>query len=64
MPFAVGYAFERIADKRQAVVSKIRENGRAALLRFLDDEHEEWFLWPDFLNSAKWVPIGTKEAAN
>jgi DUF971 family protein len=63
MPFAVGYAYERISDKRQVVVSKIQDEGRAARLRF-DDGHEEWFLWPDFLNSAKWLPIGTKEAAN
>ena len=64
MPFAVGYAFERIDDKRQAVVSKIRDNGLAALFRFLDDDSEQWFLWADFLTSERWTPIGTKEAAN
>jgi hypothetical protein len=64
MRFAVGQAFERVADKRQAVVAQIRDDGRAGLLRFLDNGQGEWLLWAQFLNSEKWLPIGMKEAAN
>ena len=32
MRFAVGQAFERVADKRQAVVTQIRDEGHAGLL--------------------------------
>ena len=39
MRFAVGQAFERVADKRQAVVAQIRDEGHAGLLRFLDNGH-------------------------
>jgi hypothetical protein len=64
MRFMVGQAFERIADKRQAVIADIRDDGRAGLLRFLDNGHEQWALWAQFLNSEKWIPIGMKETAN
>jgi hypothetical protein len=62
MRFAVGQAFERVADKRQAVVALIRDDGRAGLLRFLDNGQAEWVLWAQFLNSEKWLPIGMNEA--
>jgi hypothetical protein len=64
MRFAVGQAFECIADGRQAVVAEIRDDGRAGLLRFLDNGQKQWALWAQFLNSEKWIPIGMKEAAN
>ncbi len=64
MRFAVGQAFERVADKRQAVVAQIRDEGRAGLLRFLDNGHEHWVLWAQFHNSQHWLPIGMKEAAS
>ena len=48
MRFAVGQAFERVADKRQAVVTQIRDEGHAGLLN----------------NSQQWLPIGMKEAAS
>jgi hypothetical protein len=64
MRFAVGQAFERVVDKRQAVVVEIRDDGRAGLLRFLDNGQEQWVLWARFLNSEKWIPIGMKEVAN
>jgi hypothetical protein len=61
MRFAVGEAFECVADERRAVVAQIRDNGRAGLLRFLDDCHEEWLLWADL--HGKWRR-NMKEAAN
>ena len=64
MRFAVGQAFERFADKRQAVVTQIRDGGHAGLLRFLDNGHEHWVLWAQFHNSQQWLPIGMKEAAS
>jgi len=64
MRFAVGQAFESIADGRQAVVVQIRDDGHAGLLRFLDTGREQWVLWAQFLNSERWIPIGMKEAAN
>jgi hypothetical protein len=64
MRFAVGQAFERVADKRQAVVAQIGDDGRAGLLRFLDNGQVQWVLWAQFLTSEKWISIGMKEAAN
>ena len=64
MRFAVGQAFEGIADGRQAVVVQIRDDGHAGLLRFPDTGREQWALWAQFLNSERWIPIGMKEAAN
>jgi len=64
MRFAVGQAFERVADKRQVVVAQLRDEGRAGLLRFLDNGHELWVLWAQFHNSQHWLPIGMKEAAS
>jgi len=45
MRFAVGQAFERVADKKQAVVTQIRDGGHAGLLRLLDNGHEYLVLW-------------------
>jgi hypothetical protein len=61
MRFAVGQAFECVTDDRRAVVAQIRDNGRAGLLRFLDDFHEEWLLWVDL--HGKWRR-DMKQAAN
>jgi hypothetical protein len=44
-------------DDRQAVVAQVRDEGRAGLLRFLDDGHEEWFLWVEFHQAGKWKQI-------
>lgn len=64
MRFAVGQAFESVADGRQAVVAEIRDDGRAGLLRFLDTGRATWFLWPQFHHEGKWLPVGMREAAN
>jgi hypothetical protein len=64
MRFAIGQAFENIADGRQAVIAESRDGGRAGLLRFLDNGQVQWVLWAQFLNSEKWIPIGMKAAAN
>lgn len=64
MRFAVGQAFQSIAEGRQAVVAQIRDDGRAGLLRFLDNGHEQWVLWAQFHNGRQWLPIGMREAAN
>lgn len=63
MRFVVGQAFERIADKRQAVIADIRDEGRAGLLRFLDNGQAQWALWAQFHTGEQWLPIGIKEAA-
>jgi hypothetical protein len=34
MRFVIGQAFERIADKRQAVIADTRDDGRAGLFAF------------------------------
>jgi len=44
MRFVIGQAFERIADKRQAVIADTRDDGRAGLLRFLDNGLAQWVL--------------------
>jgi hypothetical protein len=54
MGFAVGQAFKCATDNRQAVVAQIRDDGRAGLLRFLDDGHKEWLLWTEFHQAGKW----------
>jgi hypothetical protein len=54
MRFEVGQAFKCTTDNRQAVVTQVRDDGRAGLLRFLDDGHEEWLLWAEFHQAAKW----------
>ena len=64
MRFAVGQAFERIVDGRQVVIVEIRDDGRAGLIRFVDNGHEQWALWAQFHNGEQWLPIGMKEAAN
>ena len=64
MRFAVGQVFERVADKRQAVVAQIRDEGHAGLLRFLDNGHEHWVLWAQFHSNQQWLPMGMKEVAN
>ena len=64
MSFAVGQAFESIADGRQAVVAEIRDDGRAGRLRFLDNGQQQWVLWAQFHSGQQWLPIGMKEAAN
>ena len=64
MRFAVGQAFESIADGRQVVIAEIRDDGRAGLLRFLDNGQVQWVLWAQFLNSEKWLPVGMQEAAS
>jgi hypothetical protein len=64
MRFAVGQAFECIADGRQAVFAEIRDDGRAGLLRFLDNGQMQWVLWAQFHHAARWMPIGMKEVAN
>lgn len=60
----VGQAFERIADKRQAFIADIRDDGRAGLLRFLDNGQAQWILCAQFHTGEEWLPIGMKEAAN
>jgi len=64
MRFAVGQAFASVLDGRQAVIAEIRDDGRAGLLRFLDNGHEQWVLWAQFHSGQQWLPIGMKEAAN
>ena len=64
MRFAVGQAFERVADKRQVVIAEIRDDGRAGLLRFLDNGQVQWVLWAQLHTGEQWLPIGMKEAAN
>jgi hypothetical protein len=49
--------------RRQVVITEIRDDGRAGLLRFLDNGQVQWALCAQFLNSEKWIPIGMKEAA-
>lgn len=63
MRFAVGQAFQRVTDRRQAVIAQIRDDGRAGLLRYVDTGHAQWVLWPQFHNAEQWLPIGMKEAA-
>jgi len=64
MRFAVGQAFERVTDKRQVVIAQVRDDGRAGLLRFLDNGQSQWVLWPQFHNGGQWLPIGMRETAN
>jgi hypothetical protein len=64
MRFAIGQAFENVADGRQAVIAQIRDDGRAGLLRFLDNGQVQWVLWAQFHSGQQWLPIGMKEAAN
>jgi hypothetical protein len=64
MRFAVGQAFESIADGRQAVIAEIRDDGRAGRLRFLDNGQQQWVLWAQFHNTERWIPIGMREVAN
>jgi hypothetical protein len=64
MRFAVGQAFERIVDKRQAVIADVRDGGRAGLLRFLDNGQAQWILCAQFHTGEQWLPIGMRETAN
>jgi hypothetical protein len=43
MRFAVGQAYESVDGKNQAVVTQIRDDGRAGLLR-INGGREEWFI--------------------
>jgi hypothetical protein len=63
MRFAMGQAFASVLDGRQVVIAEVRDDGRAGLLRFLDNGQVQWALWAQFLNSEKWIPIGMKEAS-
>ena len=54
MRFEVGQAYECKADGRKALVSQVRDGGRSALLRFLDDGHEEWLLWVELHQAGQW----------
>jgi hypothetical protein len=54
MRFKVGQVYECIDDGRQAVVAKIRGDGREGLLRFTDTGAEEWFLWAELHQAGKW----------
>ena len=63
MRFAIGQAFERILDGRQAVIAEVRDEGRAGRLRFLDNGQHQWSLWAQFHNMERWIPIGMKEVA-
>jgi len=57
MRFAVGQVYES-PDGRKAVVTQIRDDGRAGLLRIDGDAaNEEWFLCAD-LQQGKWRLIG------
>jgi hypothetical protein len=53
MPFHFGQVFES-NDGRQAIVLHIRNDGREALLRYVDTRVEEWRLWDDFQKDGKW----------
>lgn len=64
MRFVIGQAFERIADKQQAVIADTRDDGHAGLLRFLDDGLAQWVLCAQFHTGEQWLPIGMKEDAN
>jgi hypothetical protein len=54
MFFAVGQVYECVENGRQAVVSQVREDGRVGLLRFLDTEWGEWFIWQELHQVGKW----------
>lgn len=61
MSFAVGQAFECTVDGRRAVVAQIRDDGRSALFRFLDNGQEEWLLWAE--QAGKWRQTGESQEA-
>ena len=57
MRFSVGQSYECKADGRKAVVTETRDEGRAGLLRFLDDGHAEWFLWAQLHQAGQWQQV-------
>jgi|SRR5580658_2694334 hypothetical protein len=46
-----------LARPGQAVVAETRDEGRAGLLRFLHDGHEEWFLWAKLHQAGRWHQV-------
>ena len=59
MRFRVGQTYECSEDGRQAMVAEVRAGGREGRLRFLDDGHQEWFLWAQLHEFGKWKLIGS-----
>jgi hypothetical protein len=57
MRFEPGQAYVCTENGRMAVVSAVRDGGRAGLLRFGDTGAEEWFLWQQLHQANKWHRI-------
>jgi hypothetical protein len=54
MRFHVGEVYELTDGSRTAVVSAIRDDGRAGRLRFGDTGTEEWFIWQELHQAGQW----------
>jgi hypothetical protein len=62
MPFRYGQVFERINQgrNRHAVVLTTRQDGREALLRYVDTRVEEWTEWSNF-DTEEWRWTGSEK---